>query len=120
MATGLEELAATMDDHLITATEDDTAVLGAAGFVSVILDTRFFPSEPGAEHVGGEPHTSTLVIQFGSEEGAVDAVDLLHAERFGAVSRDMCLCHFGVRRRRNTRCAGCPEDCDAGGARPNR
>ncbi len=55
-------------------------MLGAAGFVSAILDTRFFPIDAGAEHVGGEPHTSTLVMQFESEAGANEAVDLLHAD----------------------------------------
>lgn len=79
-ATGLEELAATMEHQLITATEEDKAALGEAGFVSAILDTRFFPSEPGAEHVGGEPHIATLVMQFSSEAGATAAVDLLHTD----------------------------------------
>ena len=79
-ATGLEELAATMDDHLITATEEEKAALGEAGFVSAILDTRFFPSEAGAEHVGDEPHIATLVMQFSSEAGATVAVDLLHQD----------------------------------------
>ena len=79
-AIGLEELAATMHDHLITATDEDEAMLGEAGFVSAVLDTRFFPSEPGADHVGGEPHTATLVMQFESEAGAIDAVDLLNAD----------------------------------------
>ena len=79
-ATGLEELAATMEHQLITATEEEKTAIGEAGFVSAILDTRFFPSEPGALHVGGEPHVSTLVMQFSSESGASDAVDLLHAD----------------------------------------
>ena len=79
-ATGLEELAATMEHQLITATDEDKAALGEAGFVSAILDTRFFPSEPGGEHVGGEPHVATLVMQFSSEAGATDAVDLLHTD----------------------------------------
>ena len=79
-ATGLEELAATMNDQLITATEEEKAALGDAGFVSAILDTRFFPSEPGAEHVGHEPHITMLVMQFSSEAGATDAVDLLHTD----------------------------------------
>jgi hypothetical protein len=79
-ATGLEELAATMEDQLITATEEEAAALGEAGFVTAILDARFFPSEPGALHVQGDPHISTLVMEFGSEAGATDAVDLLHAD----------------------------------------
>ncbi len=69
-----------MEHQLITATEEEKAALGEAGFVSAILDTRFFPSEPGAEHVGGEPHIATLVMQFSSEAGATDAVDLLHTD----------------------------------------
>ena len=56
------------------------AALGEAGFVSAILDTRFFPREAGAEHVGDERHVRTLVMQFSSEAGATDAVDLLHAD----------------------------------------
>ena len=79
-ATGLEELAATMADRLVTATEEEKAALGEAGFVSAILDTRFFPGEAGAEHEGGEPHIATLVMQFSSEAGAADAVDLLRAD----------------------------------------
>jgi hypothetical protein len=79
-ASGLEELAATMEHQLITATEEDKAALGEAGFVSAILDTRFFPSEPDAEHMGEEPHVATLVMQFSSEAGASDAADLLHSD----------------------------------------
>ena len=80
-ATGLEELAATMDDQLFTTTEEEKrAALGEAGFVSALLDARFFPSEAGAEHVGDEPHVRTLVMQFDSEAGATDAVDLLHTD----------------------------------------
>jgi hypothetical protein len=79
-ATGLEELAATMEDQMITATEEEKAALGEAGFVSAILDTRFFPSEPGAEHVRDDLHIATLVMEFSSEAGAIDAVDVLHTD----------------------------------------
>ena len=79
-ATSLDELAATMEDQLITATEEEKVALGEAGFVSAILDTRFFPSEPGAEHDRGDAHIATLVLQFTSEAGATDAVDLLRAD----------------------------------------
>jgi hypothetical protein len=81
-ATGVEEAAAILDHQMITATEEETAALGEAGFVSAILDTRFFPSKPGAEHVGDEPHIATLVMEFSSEAGAADAVDLLHTDGF--------------------------------------
>ena len=49
-----------------------------AGFVSGLVDTRFFPSEPGAEHVGAEVHVATLVMQVASEEEAADMAGLLH------------------------------------------
>jgi hypothetical protein len=79
-ATSLDELAATMEDQLITATEEEKVALGEAGFVSAILDTRFFESEPGAEHDRGDAHVATLVLQLTSEAGATDAVDLLHTD----------------------------------------
>src|SRR4026208_1740139 len=71
-ATGLDELAATMEDQLITATEEEKVAFGEAGFVAAILDTRFFPSEPGALHVVDDLHIATLVMQFNSEGGATD------------------------------------------------
>ena len=52
----------------------------AAGFVSGLVDTRFFPSETGAEHVGDEVHVATLVMQFGSEDEAADMAGLLHED----------------------------------------
>ena len=79
-ATGLEKATAILDHQMITATAEETAALGEAGFVSAILDTRFFPSSPGAEHVGDEPHVATLVMEFSSEAGATDAVDLLYTD----------------------------------------
>jgi hypothetical protein len=79
-AVGLDELVAIMEDQLITATEEDAARIGEAGFVSAILDHRFFPIEPGGEHGGGLPHVVSLVALFDSEAGATDAVDLLHTD----------------------------------------
>jgi hypothetical protein len=79
-AVGLDELAAIMEDQLITATEEDATRIGQAGFVSAILDTRFFPTEPDGEHGPGLPHIVTLVALFDSEAGAADAVDLLHTD----------------------------------------
>ena len=79
-AAGLEELATTMEDQLITATDEEKAAFGEAGFVSAILDTRFFPNEPGAAHQRTDSHIATLVMQFTSEVGATDATDLLHTD----------------------------------------
>ena len=79
-ATGPEGLRAIMDFHLTTATDEEMAAFEEAGFLSAIIDVRFFPSEPGAGHTGDEPHTGTLVMQFSSEAGATDAVDLLHTD----------------------------------------
>jgi hypothetical protein len=44
------------------------------------VETRFFPSEPGAEHVGDEAHVATLVMQFASEEGAAEMAGVLRVE----------------------------------------
>ena len=74
-ATGLEELESELPP---TAYPEDIAELGEAGFVSLVVDTRFFPSEPGGEHLPGLPHVFTVVSQFESEEGANAAVDVAH------------------------------------------
>jgi hypothetical protein len=79
---GLEELVSNtkIEEQLITVTDEDVARVEEDGFVAAILDTRFFPSEPGGEHGPGVPHVGTLVMQFDSAEGATDAFDLLHTD----------------------------------------
>ena len=67
-----------LPEGLMTPTDEDVSAMEEAGFVSGLADTRFFPSEPGAEHVGEEAHVATLVIQFASEEEAADMAGLLH------------------------------------------
>jgi hypothetical protein len=79
-AVGLDELATIMEHQLITATEEDAVRIGEDGFISAILDTRFFPIEPDGGHSGGLPHIVTLVAMFDSGAGANDAVDLLHTD----------------------------------------
>jgi hypothetical protein len=79
-AVGVDELVTIMEDQLITATEEEASRVGEDGFLSAILDGRFFPSEPGGEHNRDLPHVATLVAQFDSEAGATDAVDLLHTD----------------------------------------
>ena len=77
---GLDEFVAMMADQLITATDEDATRVSEAGFVSAILDTRFFPTEPGGAHTGGLPHVVTLVAQFATGAGATASVDLLHTD----------------------------------------
>ncbi len=75
--TGIESVRS-LPDGLFAPEEEDVSAMEEAGFVSAHLDTRFFPSEPGAEHVGDEAHVARLVMQFASEEGAADMADVLH------------------------------------------
>ena len=74
--TGLEELEAELAG--LPASEEDLRAIEEAGFVSAVIDTRFFPSEPGGEHVPGTPHVVSSVYEFESEEGANAAVDVAH------------------------------------------
>ena len=75
------ELTGIMEDHLITITEEDGTRLEDDGLLAAILDTRFIPEETGGEHPPPDgpviPHVRSLVLQFDSETGAADAVDLL-------------------------------------------
>jgi hypothetical protein len=81
--TGLEDLESEFLAHESAMTEEDISQLGEAGFVSMVIDTRWYPSEPGAEHAPPgvpepSPHLFTLVGQFESAEGASAAVELTH------------------------------------------
>ena len=75
-ATGIEELEAELGGAEVY--EEDLHELEEAGFLSAVIDTRFFPSEEGGEHVPGAPHVFTVVYEFESEEGANAAVDVTH------------------------------------------
>jgi len=75
-ATGLEELEAELARP--TVYEEDLEAVEEAGFVSMVVNTRFFPSEPGGEHVPGTPHVVTFVYEFESNDGANTGVDLAH------------------------------------------
>ena len=75
--TGIENVPS-LPDGLFSPEEEDLSAMEEAGFTSALVDTRFFPSEPGAEHVGDEAHLATLVLQLGSEEEAADMADVLH------------------------------------------
>jgi hypothetical protein len=75
-ATGLDELESELSGPEVY--DDDITALGEAGFVSLVIDTRFFPSEPGGEHLPGTPHVFTVVSEFQSEEGANAAINVAH------------------------------------------
>ena len=44
----------------------------------MVINTRFFPSEPGGEHAPGTPHVVTFVYEFESDDGANTGADLAH------------------------------------------
>jgi hypothetical protein len=77
--SGIEDVQS-VPDGLFSPEEPDVTAIEATDFASGLVDTRFFPSEPGAEHVGDEAHVVTLVMQFGSDEEAADMANLLHAD----------------------------------------
>ena len=66
--TGLEELEAEMAGPEVF--DEDLEAMEEAGFISLVIDTRFFPNEPGGEHAPGTPHVYTRVAEFASEDGA--------------------------------------------------
>ena len=75
--TGLEEVEAELAGPEVF--DEDLRAIEQAGFVSMVIDTRFFPSrEPGGEHAPGTPHVVTFVSEFESEEGASEGVDVAH------------------------------------------
>jgi hypothetical protein len=75
--TGTEDIRS-LPDGLFSPEEEDVTAMEESGLAFALVDTRFFPSEPGAEHVGDEAHVATLVMQFASEEEAADMADVLH------------------------------------------
>ena len=74
--TGLDELEAEMAGPEVF--DEDLNAIAEAGFVAMVIDTRFFPSEPGGEHAPGTPHVLTFVSEFESDDGANTGVDVAH------------------------------------------
>jgi hypothetical protein len=74
---GIEDVRS-LPDGLFPLTDEAVSAMEEAGFVSALVDTRFYPSGEGTEHIGDERHLATLVIRMGSDEGAADVADLLH------------------------------------------
>ena len=87
--TGIEDVRS-LPDGLFSPEEEDVTAMEEAGFVSALVDTRFFPSEPGAEHVGDEAHVARLVMQFASEEEAADMAGLLHDDSLEPCPDNLC------------------------------
>lgn len=79
MADGLDDFVG-LRGKPVSAAEIDPAALEDAGFVAAINDTRFIPSEPGGAHTRTAPHLRLLVLQLESEDGANDALDLVHTK----------------------------------------
>jgi hypothetical protein len=77
--TSIEEIR-TVPDGLFSPEEEDVSAIEEAGFVAALVDTRFFPMESGAEHVGDEAHVGTLVVQLASDEEAADMAGLLRED----------------------------------------
>ena len=76
-ATGMEELERELAGPEVY--DEDLRAIEEAGFVSMVINTRFFPSEPGGEHAPGTPHVVTFVYEFESAEGANAAVNVAHS-----------------------------------------
>jgi hypothetical protein len=77
-ANGMDEFMTKLGDRLIEPSAEEIRKFKKTGFVSGIHDTRFLPFEPGAAHTGNEPHVFSLVLEFESEDGANDAIALIH------------------------------------------
>lgn len=75
-ATGLDELESVLAGPEVY--EEDLLAVQKAGFVSMVRDTRFFPSEPNGKHAPGTPHVFTAVYEFESDEGASAALEVAH------------------------------------------
>jgi hypothetical protein len=73
---GIDELEAELGGP--TLYEEDIAAIADAGFVSAVVETRFFPSEPGGEHEPGTRHVFTIVSQFESDDGADTGAEVAH------------------------------------------
>ena len=77
-AIGLDELEAEIAGPPVR--DEDIEAIAEAGFVSMLRDTRFFPTEPGGEHdPATSPHVSTIVYEFESEDGAKDALEVANS-----------------------------------------
>jgi hypothetical protein len=61
----------------VRAAEIERSKLEDAGLVSAVHDTRFYPEKPGGVHTPDAPHVRVLVMQFESEDGAAEGLDLL-------------------------------------------
>ena len=58
------------------STEEMSEVFREAGFQAAIVDTRYF----GETHISAAAHVTSSTIQLESEEGAVSALEWLHAD----------------------------------------
>ena len=75
--TGIDEFSDFVTDDP-RVTDEDIHAFENAGFVAAVRDARFFPNEPGGEHVPEARHLFALVLQFDSDDGARDAAEQMH------------------------------------------
>jgi hypothetical protein len=59
-----------MGDQFVNPTKQERKEFLTLGFVQAIRDTRFFPSEPGAEHSKGDAHLFDMTLQFKTDAAA--------------------------------------------------
>jgi hypothetical protein len=79
-ASGFDAFVSILHQEFVELSQEERREFGDAGLVAGITDTRFFPSELGAEHNRDDPHIFSLVMQFESNDGAEKAIELLHAD----------------------------------------
>ena len=77
---GTDQLITRLGDYFVNPTPEDKAELEETDFLRAILDTRFIPEEPGAEHTPESVHVRTLAAQFESADGAETGLDLIHKD----------------------------------------
>jgi hypothetical protein len=75
-----DEFADKLGDKFVNPPPEDIETLSSSSFVSAYDAARFFPAEEGGPHSRTLPHVFSLVMQFGSEDDAKTAVDLLQAD----------------------------------------
>jgi hypothetical protein len=75
--TGLDELESEFSGPEVY--DEDLRAIEEAGFVSMVINTRFFPTEPGGAHAPGTRHVVTRISEFESEEGAEAGIAVAHA-----------------------------------------
>jgi hypothetical protein len=75
-----EEFDQKMGDAFVNPTKQEQKEFLTLPFVGAIRATRFFPSEPGAEHSRDDVHVFSLVVQFETPDAAKRMADFFHTD----------------------------------------